>query len=191
MALDWYNAMMSSQELHPIISTIAERYLHIDKENEKGGPRLKPHEIPFESVDLGDVDARLTDFAEAVNGRYNSLLARWTGNVAVANVASIVTDYRQATPLPHPDRRGRTVLAVQAERYGATFGFIFQADGSIRPPRTILKIDATLPIHEPELMTLTHSAKQRNLMKLRRLRYERLHQVDQVTAALDMTLDLR
>lgn len=182
--------MMRSQELPPIITSIAERYLQIDEENEKGGPRLKTHELPFEPVDLEDVDARLAGFAESVNGRYNSLLARWTGNVAVANTANVVTPYRPAMPLPRPDRRGRTVLEVQAERYGATFGFIFQAVGGVRPPRSILKIDATLPVHEPELTTLTRSAKQRNLIKLRTQRYERLHQVDQVTAILDEVLDL-
>lgn len=142
-------------------------------------------------VDLAGADAKVSDYAEEVTERYNQLLVRWTGNVAVASVANIVTNFRELTPLPHADKRGRTAIVVQAERYRTGFGFVFEVDGGTRPSRGILKVNATLPVHEPKLSMLTHSAKQLHRVKLRTERYERLHQVDQVTSILGETLDLQ
>lgn len=186
---------MSNQELHPFIAALTDRYMQIDAENQKGGgPRIKLQELPLEKVDLTEEDAtnaKVGNYAEEVTERYNQLLVRWTGNVAVASVANIVTNFRELTPLPYADKRGRTVIVVQAERYRTGFGFVFEVDGGTRPSRGILKVNATLPVHEPKLSMLTHSAEQLHRVKLRTERYERLHQVDQVTSILGETLDLQ
>lgn len=185
---------MSNRELHPFVSALADRYMQIDAENQKGGgPRITLEELPLKEVGLenaGVTDVTVRDYAEEVSERYNYLLARWTGNIAVASVANIVTNFRELTLLPHPDKKGRTALVVQAERYRAGFGFIFEVDGGSRPSRGILKINATLPVHEPGLSMLSQSAKQSHRDRLRTERYKRLHQVDQVTVILGKALGL-